>query len=75
MATFNVCAGIGKALPEAQVVLIGRHKWISELKFDNQLADKLNGVNDTLFNQAIKQLQPGSSVPLYLNYAKVIFIS
>lgn len=75
MSTLRVTAGLDKdaRLPETQVVLIGRHKHIKALKYQS-VADKLHGVDEKVFGEAIKQLDAeGGSVPLYLNLAKVVF--
>jgi len=76
MSALRVVSGLSKnlRLPGAQVVLVGRHKHITSLKLDNQLAEKLSGVEENVFNAAIKQLKPGSSVPVYLDLAKVIAV-
>jgi probable aminopeptidase NPEPL1 len=69
--------GISKGsfkLPDAQVVLVGRHKLLKSLVFDELLSEKLSSVDDKLFNAAIKQLQPEGSVPIYLNLAQVISV-
>lgn len=77
MATFHVHSGLDKTLrlPETQFVLIGRHKWLKNVVFDEILEEKLSGVNEILFNSAVKQLQPESSIPLYLNLATVRYAS
>jgi probable aminopeptidase NPEPL1 len=62
-------------LPDAQVVLIGRHKLLKALKLEKELAEKLSGVDEKLFGAAIGQLQPSSSVALYLNLAKIISVA
>jgi len=76
MSTLRIASGLNKSLslPDNQVVLIGRHKHIKSLTFENQLAEKLNGVDEKIFNAAIKQLQPDSSVPFYLDLAKLISV-
>lgn len=76
MATFRVYAGLQKAfkLPEVQVVLFGRHKCLKSLAFDGVLAEKLGSIDEKHFGAALKQLQPESSVPIYLDLAKVCFV-
>ncbi|KAI6244135.1 CYTOSOL-AP domain-containing protein [Aphelenchoides fujianensis] len=78
MATFRVFAGFNRefGLPNAQVVLIGQHKNVANLAFDDLLAEKLKGVGKENFEAALKRLQPGgSSVPLFLDLAKVLTVS
>lgn len=76
MATFRVYSGLQKALklPEAQVVLFGRHKWLKSLVFEGTLAEKLGPIDEKLFVTALKQLQHESTVPLYLDLAKVFLV-
>ncbi|CAD5229480.1 unnamed protein product [Bursaphelenchus okinawaensis] len=78
MATVKVSAGLNPAaltLPDAQIVIVGKHKLLKQLSFDDGLQKKLNGVDDKLFQAAINQIQPGSSVSLYLDLAKVVSVS
>lgn len=72
MAQLAVSVGpnVNVGLPDSQVVIVGRHKHLKELKLEKELAQKLNGVDAKLFEAAIGQLQPSSSVPIYLNLAK-----
>jgi hypothetical protein len=77
MSTLRVAAGLNKTnkLPETQVVFIGRHKHLKALTYES-VAEKLQGVNEVLFNEAVKQLDAeGGSVPIHLNLAKVCFFN
>ncbi|KAH7719876.1 aminopeptidase in chromosome III [Aphelenchoides avenae] len=76
MAQIAVSAGpnVNVGLPDAQVVIVGRHKHLKELKLEKELAQKLTGLDAKHFEAAIGQLQPASSVPLYLNLAKIISV-
>uniref|UniRef100_A0A1I7SGX2 Pdase_M17_N2 domain-containing protein n=1 Tax=Bursaphelenchus xylophilus TaxID=6326 RepID=A0A1I7SGX2_BURXY len=78
MATIKVSAGLNAevfTLPDAQVVIVGKHKLLKQLTFDSELARKLKGVDEKLFQLAVSQLQPSSSVSLYLDLAKIISVS
>lgn len=76
MSSFKVHSGLNKALtlPETQFVIVGRHKWVKSIAFDDTLKHKLVGVDETLYNAAVKQLQPEGSVPLYLDLAKLVSV-
>lgn len=75
MATFHIHSGLNKALklPQTQLLFVGRHKCLKAITFDDVLKEKLVNVDENLFNAALKQLQPESSVPIYLDLAKVNF--
>jgi len=79
MSNFTVSSGIkcseANGLPQSQVVLVGRNKHLKKLRLSNGLAEKLKGIDPKLFDEAINQLQPTGSVPLYLNLAKLISVS
>jgi hypothetical protein len=76
MSAFKVHSGLNKSLtlPETQFVIVGRHKWIKAITFDDILKHKLVCVDEALFNAAIKQLQPEGNVPLYLDLAKLVSV-
>lgn len=74
MSSLRISAGLNKEarLPDTQVVFIGRHKHLKSLSYAS-VAEKLPGVKEEVFNEAIRQLDSeGGSVPLHLNLAKVI---
>lgn len=74
MSSFCVAVGLntGVRLPDSQIILIGRHKHLKSLSFDQSLREKLQNVDESMFLAALKQLEPdGGSVPLYLDLAKV----
>lgn len=73
MSSLKIVAGLTKhiGLPNSQVILIGKNKLLKALKLENDLAQKLVGIDDRLFSAALKQLSSSGSVPLYLDLAKV----
>ncbi|KAI6173472.1 CYTOSOL-AP domain-containing protein [Aphelenchoides besseyi] len=78
MATFRVHSGLSSesGLPDSQVVLIGKYSLLKSIQYDDQLANKLKGVEKSLFENAVKRLQSGgSSIPLHLDLAKLISVS
>jgi hypothetical protein len=77
MATFHVYSDLQTSLklPESQVVLFGRHKLLKSLAFNGVLTKKLGPVDEKLFAAALGKLQPGSSIPIYLDLAQVYFVA
>ena len=73
MTNFVIRLGLNGArtLQNSQVVLIGTKSHLKALQFDKNLAMKLQGVDENLFKAALGKLEKASSVPLYLNVAKV----
>lgn len=81
MASITIHSGLSSATnhtlndPNTQVLIVGQHRWMKALRFDQQLTAKLGGkVDEKLFSQAV-QLRDASGgkvqVPLFLNRAKV----
>lgn len=82
MASITIHSGLSSATnhtlndPATQVLIVGQHRWVKALRFDQQLAAKLGGkVDEKLFSQAVQQVRDAPSgkvtVPVFLNQAKV----
>jgi len=70
----NLGLNLERKLPDTQIVILGRKKFLKGLEFEkNQLSKKLEPfVGSDLFKKAINQIETnGGSVPLYLDLAKV----
>uniref|UniRef100_A0A7E4VIZ0 CYTOSOL_AP domain-containing protein n=1 Tax=Panagrellus redivivus TaxID=6233 RepID=A0A7E4VIZ0_PANRE len=76
MSTLSVSPGLSQklALPHAQIVIVGTKPYLRNLAFSEPLVSKLAGVDEKVFKAALEQLSGTSSVPLYLNLAKIVSI-
>uniref|UniRef100_A0A915LCJ1 Cytosol aminopeptidase domain-containing protein n=1 Tax=Meloidogyne javanica TaxID=6303 RepID=A0A915LCJ1_MELJA len=74
----NLGLNLERKLPDTQIVILGRKKFLKGLEFEkNQLSKKLEPlVGNDLFKKAINQIETnGGSVPLYLDLAKIVSVS
>nr|CAD2160580.1 unnamed protein product [Meloidogyne enterolobii] len=74
----NLGLNLERKLPDTQIVILGRKKFLKGLEFEkNQLSKKLEPfVGSDLFKKAINQIETnGGSVPLYLDLAKIVSVS
>lgn len=74
MGSLTVSSGLCLTSAIEQLVIVGRNKLLKSLKYEGDLAKKLAdvGVENRVFNAAIKRLQPSGTLPLFLNSAKVL---
>ncbi|CAK5089814.1 unnamed protein product [Meloidogyne enterolobii] len=74
----NLGLNLERKLPDTQIVILGRKKFLKGLEFEkNQLSKKFEPlVGNDLFKKAINQIETnGGSVPLYLDLAKIVSVS